>query len=306
MEKINVLTHPQFGTLTYIVINGKEFFKAKDCATMLGYKDTTNAIKQHCRGVVKHHLPTKSGVQEVNLIPEGDIWRLITHSKLSQAKEIEKWIMDEVLPTIRKTGSYSMVSQIPETPYEYFDKTFNGIPVLTIKDIAYFTGFTMGLIACCIKDKLIENTDYYKLKGMQIPLYKKENPREDRHFSHLYVVTKSGFKKICNCLEVETEPVKQLTPKVKHPTVKQLCEAAEKKKEYALPYDSERFQSTIKMLQEEISALSLLLNKMNRHNVEMSDFNNLRGTLDELGMEISSDLRYLRYYKVPTTNKVKL
>ena len=50
MEKLQTITHPQFGQLSVIIIDGKEMFKAKEVAAMLGYKDTVNAVKQHCRG----------------------------------------------------------------------------------------------------------------------------------------------------------------------------------------------------------------------------------------------------------------
>lgn len=114
MENLQVIKHPEFGQLSVIEINGKEFFKAKECAIMLGYKDTVNAIKQHCKGVVKRHLPTTSGNQIVSLISEGDLWRLIIRSKLPQAEQIERWIMDEVLPSIRKTGSYTITNSESE------------------------------------------------------------------------------------------------------------------------------------------------------------------------------------------------
>lgn len=50
MEKLQTITHPQFGQLSVIIIDGREMFKAKEVAAMLGYKDTVNAVKQHCRG----------------------------------------------------------------------------------------------------------------------------------------------------------------------------------------------------------------------------------------------------------------
>ena len=59
MEKLQVIKHPKFGQLSLIIINGKEMFKAKDCAMMLGYKDTINAIKQHCKGGGKTPPPHK-------------------------------------------------------------------------------------------------------------------------------------------------------------------------------------------------------------------------------------------------------
>lgn len=75
----------------------------------LGYVDTVNAIKAHCRWVVKRHLPhpqSPGKTIEASFISEGDLYRLITHSKLESAQEFEAWVFDEVLPSIRRTGRY--------------------------------------------------------------------------------------------------------------------------------------------------------------------------------------------------------
>ena len=106
MNEMQVFQNSEFGELGVLEVNGKPYFPAKAAAKILGYKDTTNAIKQHCKGVVKHHLPTNGGVQTMNFIPEGDLYRLITHSKLPAAERFEKWVFDEVLPSIRQTGGY--------------------------------------------------------------------------------------------------------------------------------------------------------------------------------------------------------
>ncbi len=106
MNDLKVFSNSEFGELGVMVIDGKEYFPAKQCASILGYKDTTNAIKQHCKGVVKHHLPTNGGTQLVNYIPEGDLYRLIVSSKLPAAEKFERWIFDTVLPGIRQNGGY--------------------------------------------------------------------------------------------------------------------------------------------------------------------------------------------------------
>jgi prophage antirepressor-like protein len=74
----------------------------------LGYKDTSKAIKQHCRGGAKHHpiVDSLGREQEVRIINEGDVFRLIVSSRLPQAQLFEKWLFEEVLPQIRRTGSY--------------------------------------------------------------------------------------------------------------------------------------------------------------------------------------------------------
>lgn len=109
MNELKVFENQDFGKVRVIEKDGNPLFCGKDIATALGYADTVNAIKQHCRGVVKHHLTDKLGRrQTVNFIPEGDVYRLITHSQLPAAEDFERWVFDEVLPTIRKTGSYSL------------------------------------------------------------------------------------------------------------------------------------------------------------------------------------------------------
>ena len=116
MNELKVFNNPEFGQIRTITEKGKTLFCAKDVAQALGYKDTTNAIKQHCRGVVKRHLTDDLGRNQLtNFIPEGDIYRLATSSQLPGAEKFESWIFDEVLPTIRKTGQYTAK---PMTDYQ--------------------------------------------------------------------------------------------------------------------------------------------------------------------------------------------
>lgn len=197
MKKLQTITHPQFGQLSVIIIDGKEMFKAKEVAAMLGYKDTVNAVKQHCRGVVKHHLPSKSGNQEYSLIPESDVWRLIIRSKLPQAEAIERWIMDDVLPSIRKTGTYSVPKQPTQQKlYDYIDKTYKGKPVLTIRDVEHFTSLSKYRIQHFIQ-RADKGQDFIILTGNELAAFKYENGMPDSNANHLYLVTKSGFDKIC-------------------------------------------------------------------------------------------------------------
>lgn len=115
MNEIQIFNNAEFGQVRTITEDGKTLFCAKDVAAALGYKDTTNAIKQHCKGVVKRHLLTKGGQQGMNFIPEGDIYRLVVRSDLSGADKFESWIFDDVMPTIRETGTYTLSNQaLPE------------------------------------------------------------------------------------------------------------------------------------------------------------------------------------------------
>jgi prophage antirepressor-like protein len=82
--------------------------KASGHGTTLGYKDATNAVKQHCRRVAKHRIPHSQNLQKTivkNFIPEGDLYRLIIRSKLPAAIRFEAWVCDGILPGIRKHGA---------------------------------------------------------------------------------------------------------------------------------------------------------------------------------------------------------
>jgi len=93
-----------------VQIDGEPWFVGKDVATTLGYADPTNAVKQHCKGVVKHHpLKTAGGNQLIRVLAEADVLRLIVSSKLPSAERFERWVFEEVLPEIRKTGKYGAV-----------------------------------------------------------------------------------------------------------------------------------------------------------------------------------------------------
>lgn len=106
MNKIQVFNNTEFGEIRTAEIEGKPYFMATDIAKALGYSRPNDAISAHCRATVKHSTPISGKMQEVNFIPEGDVYRLIARSKLPQAEKFEKWVFDEVLPSIRKTGGY--------------------------------------------------------------------------------------------------------------------------------------------------------------------------------------------------------
>lgn len=106
MNELQIFNSEEFGDIRTVEINGKPYFVGSDVAKALGYVIPHKAVQTHCKGVLKWNIPTSSGNQDVLVIPEGDIYRLIIKSKLPSAEKFEMWVFDEILPTIRKTGSY--------------------------------------------------------------------------------------------------------------------------------------------------------------------------------------------------------
>ena len=109
MNDIKIFEHEKFGKLEiYVDENKKEWFPATEIAEILGYKNPQKAIRDHCReaGCTNRSVSYSSGSKSKKYIDEGNLYRLITKSKLKDAEKFETWVFDEVLPMIRKTGMY--------------------------------------------------------------------------------------------------------------------------------------------------------------------------------------------------------
>lgn len=98
---------------TFTDENGNPWFCATDVCAVLGYVNAPDAIAKHCRqkGIAKRDTLTEKGVQSLTYINEGNLYRLIVKSRKPEAEKFESWIYDEVIPSIRKSGGYSISSE---------------------------------------------------------------------------------------------------------------------------------------------------------------------------------------------------
>lgn len=103
---LQIFKNEEFGKIRTVEKNDVVYFAGSDVAKALGYAIPHKAVQTHCKGVLKWNIPTDSGNQDVLFITEGDVYRLIMKSKLPSAERFESWVMDEVLPSIRKNGGY--------------------------------------------------------------------------------------------------------------------------------------------------------------------------------------------------------
>lgn len=114
MNELQTFSNSEFGAIRTIMIEEAPWFVGKDVATALGYKDTADAISRHVdiedkRLVKVGEIPTlKTGNFGAHIINESGLYSLILSSKLPNAKKFKRWVTSEVLPAIRKTGSYSI------------------------------------------------------------------------------------------------------------------------------------------------------------------------------------------------------
>lgn len=105
-NKIEVFKNEQFGEVRTILKGETLLFCGSDVARALGYSRPNEAVARHAKGTLKQRILTKGGEQEMLFITEGDVYRLIVRSKLPAAERFERWLFDEVVPMIRKTGAY--------------------------------------------------------------------------------------------------------------------------------------------------------------------------------------------------------
>lgn len=118
-NNLEIFENPEFGSIRIIQEDGRFLFCGTDVARALGYAKPRNALNSHCKGALKRGSLTAGGMQELTFIPEGDVYRLITQSKLPSAEKFEVWVFDEVLPCIRKNGGYMtkpLLDQVIENP----------------------------------------------------------------------------------------------------------------------------------------------------------------------------------------------
>lgn len=129
MNEITIFNNPEFGDVRTIMIDGEPWFVGKDVANALGYARERDAIANHVDkdDAVKHGVADSIGrEQKTTIINESGLYSLIFGSKLESAKKFKKWVTSEVLPQLRKTGSYG-TPKLQQTPMELLELHYEAI-----------------------------------------------------------------------------------------------------------------------------------------------------------------------------------
>lgn len=185
MQEITIFNNPEFGQVRTTEINGQPYFMASDVAKALGYSKPNNAVSQHCRSTLKQGTATTQGnMVEAVFIPEGDIYRLIIKSKLPSAERFEKWVMEEVLPSIRRTGTYSVpkttagqIQLLAQGHIELEQKIDNiGKDLNDFKANMPLLGVDMDALKKAVNTRVVDvlggiNSDAYKDKSIRGKVY---------------------------------------------------------------------------------------------------------------------------------------
>lgn len=125
MTDLQIFNNDRFGQVRIVPVDGELMFVAKDvcdCLEITKHRDAISRLDSDERGSVK--LDTPGGKQDIAAINEYGLYNLVLSSRKPEAKEFKRWITHDVIPAIRKTGSYSMVipQTLPEALRAYADE----------------------------------------------------------------------------------------------------------------------------------------------------------------------------------------
>ena len=186
--------------------NGEPLFEIYSTGMALGYvtvaKGKVYPQKIRIDKIVKNAeiKPVVHGVQL--FINESQLYDFMLEARTDKCRIFRKWVTNEVLPSIRKTGNYS-VPKAPSLSYSYIEKTFHGRPVLTASDISNIYGINLATLYNYIKSALIPDRDYSLLTGDELKEYNNENPQLFKCKKSLFVIYNMGLSRIISYYELD-------------------------------------------------------------------------------------------------------
>lgn len=210
---MNQLVKFENTTIDVQIINGTPMFELYAVGMALGYARSNGKLAGE-HGVHPENkvlFPYKSRIDKVcanaeikpvvhgvqPYITESQLYDFMLEARTDKCRTFRKWLTNEVLPALNHTGTYSVPKQPTQQKlYNYIDKTYKGKPVLTIRDVEHFTSLSKYRIQHFIQ-RADKGQDFIILTGNELAAFKYENGMPDSNANHLYLVTKSGFDKIC-------------------------------------------------------------------------------------------------------------
>lgn len=126
-------------------------------------------------------------------INESQLYDFMLEARTDKCRVFRKWVVNEVLPSLRKTGTYTVSNY---KPYAYINKTFHGRPVLTTADIVNIYGLKNTTLYNHLRNQLVEDRDYKLIQGNELTEYNNENPSLPHCRKSVFVVFNTGLSRI--------------------------------------------------------------------------------------------------------------
>ena len=197
MNELQIFQNKEFGEVRSLVINNEPWFVGKDVAEALGYKNSKNAVPTHVdeEDKLSTQIEYTGQKRNVTVINESGLYSLILSSKLPNAKKFKRWVTSEVLPTLRKTGSYT---KVPTDPRELLmltikahEQTAQRVDVLEEKVSDLEKSTTIDSSQQYTLEKIAKATVIRTLEGIDSRAYQLMNRKI---FSNIWRDYKNYFK----------------------------------------------------------------------------------------------------------------
>lgn len=181
MNELKTFENKEFGNIRTVIINNEPWFVGKDVATILGYSNPLKAIRNHVDEEDKgmNETVTPGGVQNLIVINESGLYSLIFSSKLESAKQFKHWVTSEVLPSIRKTGSYETPKK--KQQMERLASVNNAVKILTPM---------LEKAGCNSKIQLLTAKSLYEKAGVILPI---EIQSEQAYYDTVHIAREAGM-----------------------------------------------------------------------------------------------------------------
>lgn len=173
---LQIFNNPEFGEIRVVIIDGEPWFVGKDVATALGYTNPRKALKDHVPDKYKltEQIVTSGQRRSVTLINEAGLYKLVMRSKLESAEKFSDWVCEEVLPSIRKTGTYTVEN--PRIPTDQLINSlvpieWHGERVLTTTQLSAVYEVSKSAIRMGLhrnRNKFTAGVHFFKLQGDEL------------------------------------------------------------------------------------------------------------------------------------------
>lgn len=185
-NNIQIFENAEFGKVRTVVINDEPWFVGKDVALALGYSNTKDALAKHVDEEDKlgSQIATSGQRRQMTVINESGLYSLVLSSKLPTAKKFKRWVTSEVLPSIRKTGSYNLPN-IMEKKIEVVNN--NGQLVVSSRQVAENFGKRHDNV---LRDIVAFQKDVLNFEEM---FYETTSPDAYGRAQKTYLMNRDGF-----------------------------------------------------------------------------------------------------------------
>ena len=203
-NKIQIFDNPEFGEVRVVMIDGEPWLVGKDVATALGYVKPTDAVRNHVPDKFKgvSEMETPGGKQNVVVINEAGMYKLVMRSKLESAEKFSDWVCEDVLPSLRKNGTYTVDN--PQTSLEneisaLVPIAWHGENILATPQLAKVYGVKRNTIIKVLslnREQFAENVHFFKIEGDELRTFLDIAQDCDadiaNHMAKLYLWTRQG------------------------------------------------------------------------------------------------------------------